>query len=227
MLRQAQQQHLSVLASDPVDLLFLQLADSGALANPHLRRAISLAIDRRALRNVIFQGQGEISASVLPDGVSGYSFLFPATRDLGRAQELRAGATPATLVLAVENENAELHLAAERIALNLHEAGIQVKIAFGSGGAKPDMVLRQFHLEASGPRAALDEVAGAIGQTATVTGTDVASIYLGERDLLEAGTVVPLLWLPRAYAISERVRDLRLAVDGDPLIGNAALEDVK
>jgi peptide/nickel transport system substrate-binding protein len=227
MLRQAQQQHLSVLVSGPVDLLFLQLADSGALANPHLGRAISLAVDRRALRNVIFQGQGEISASVLPGGVSGYSFLFPATRDLDRAQELRAGATPAPLVLAVENENAELHLAAERIALNLHEAGIQVKIAFGSGGAKPDIVLRQFHLEASGPRAALDEVAGAIGQTAPVTGTDIASIYLGERDLLEAGTVVPLLWLPRAYAISERVRDLRLAVDGDPLIGAAALEDVK
>jgi peptide/nickel transport system substrate-binding protein len=226
MLRQAQQQHLTVLESAPVDLLFLQVAISGALQSPQMRHAIALAVDRSALCNVIFQRQGEISASVLPGGVSGYSFLFPTARDLSRADELRGGATPAPLVLAVENDNPELHLAAERIALNLREAGFGIQIASGSGGARPDIVLRQFHLD-SDPRAALEEIAVATGQHVTVTGTDPASLYRAERDLLESNTVVPLLWLPRAYAISERVRDLRLSVDGSPLIGDASLEDAK
>lgn len=227
MLRQAEQQHLTVLESAPVDLLFLQLTTSGSLANPHLRQAVALAVDRSALCNVIFQRQGEISASMLPSGVSGYSFLFPAARDVSRAEELRGGAPPAPLLLAVENDNPELHLAAERIALNLREAGFGVQIASGSGGARPDIVLRQFHLETSDPRAALDEIASATEQHVTMTGTDAASLYRAERELLELRAVVPLLWLPRAYAISERVRDLRLAVDGSPLIGDASLEDTK
>lgn len=227
MLRQVEQQHLSVLASAPVNLLFLQLAGSGALSSPQLRRAVVLAVDRNALCNVIFQRQGEISASLLPGHVSGYSFLFPTARDLSRAQELRGGASAAPLVFAVENETPELHLAAERIALNLREAGFRVQIAPENGGARPDIVLRQFHLEAGDPRAALDEIATAAGQTVTVGGTDAASLYRAERDLLELDTVVPLLWLPRAYAVSERVRDLRLAVDGSPGIGDAALEDAK
>ncbi len=227
MLRQAQQQHLSVLASAPVNLLLLQLASSGALSDPQLRRAVALAVDRSALCNVIFQRQGELSASLLPGRVSGYSFLFPTARDLSRAQELRGGASPAPLVFAVENESAELHLAAERIALNLREAGFRVQITPRSDGATPDIILRQFHLETGDPRVALDEIAGATAQIVTVTGTYTASLYRGERNLLESDTVVPLLWLPRAYAISERVRDLRLGVDGSPLIGDAALEDAK
>lgn len=226
MLRQAEQQHLTVLESAPVDLLFLQLATSGTLATAQLRHAIALAVDRSALCNVIFQRQGEISASVLPNGVSGYSFLFPTARDLSRAQALRAGATSALLLLAIQNDNPELHLAAERIALDLREAGFQVQLASG-GGARPDIVLRQFHLETSDPRAALDEIARSAGQNVTVTGTDAAALYRAERNLLESDTVVPLLWLPRAYAISERVRDIRLGVDGSPLIRDASLEDAK
>jgi len=37
--------------------------------------------------------------------------------------------------------------------------------------------------------------------------------------------IVPLLYLPRAYAVGGRVRDLRLGADGTPQIANASLED--
>jgi ABC-type transport system substrate-binding protein len=47
-LRQAQQQHLTVIASPPVTLLALAVSDSGALGNPNLRAAIALAVDRSA-----------------------------------------------------------------------------------------------------------------------------------------------------------------------------------
>ncbi|MGA7315922.1 MAG: ABC transporter substrate-binding protein [Silvibacterium sp.] len=226
MLRQAQQQHLTVLASSPVNLLLLEIASTGSLANPQLRQAIALAVDRSALYNVIFQKQGEVTASVLPDALSGYSFLFSTERNLNRAQELR-GATPPPLMLTVEDGNAEMQLTAERIALNLREAGFRVQVVSGSARTQPDIVLRRLHLEANNSPAALDEMLETSGQRVTLNGTDAASLYRAEKDFLGTYTVVPLLWMPRAYAVGERVRDLRLAADGSPLISDAALEDVK
>jgi hypothetical protein len=37
--------------------------------------------------------------------------------------------------------------------------------------------------------------------------------------------LIPLLFLPRAYAVGERVRDLRLGPDGAPELAGASLED--
>jgi MarR-like DNA-binding transcriptional regulator SgrR of sgrS sRNA len=227
MLRQAQQQHLTVLPSSPLNLLLLQIGNTGTLANPKLRQAVALAVDRSAIYNVIFQKQGEVTASVLPGALSGYAFLFPATRDLNRAQALRGGASPPPLTFAVEDGNAEMQLVAQRIALNLREAGFRVQAASSGAATRPDIVVRRVHLEARDPRTALNEMLEACGQSGTVTATDAASLYRVEKDFLAAYTVVPLLWLPRAFAVSERVRDLRLAADGSPLIAEAALEDAK
>jgi peptide/nickel transport system substrate-binding protein len=227
MLRQAPQQHLTILASGPGNLLLLQFGSTGHLTNPQLRQAIALAVDRNALFNVIFQKQGEITASILPGALSGYAFLFSCERNLNRAQELRSGVMPPQLTLAVQDGNAAMQLSAERIALNLREAGFQVQMAPVGGKTQPDIVLRQIHLEANDPRAALDELVEASGQRVSINGTDMASLYRAEKEFLATYTVVPLLWLPRAYAISERVRDLRLSFDGTPLITDAAIEDVK
>jgi MarR-like DNA-binding transcriptional regulator SgrR of sgrS sRNA len=227
LLRAAQQQHMTVLASSPMNLLLLQMAITGPLANPEFRQAIAQAVDRSALYNVIFQKQGEITASILPDALSGYAFLFPSDRNLNRAQELRAGTTPPPLTLAVEDGTAEMQLAAERIVLNLREAGFHVQMASGVSRTKSDIVLRSVHLEAGHPRAALDEMIEASGANVTVKGTDAASLYRAEKDFLSSYSTVPLLWLPRSYAVSERLRDLRLAPDGSPLIANVALEDIK
>jgi ABC-type transport system substrate-binding protein len=227
MARQAQQLHLKVLISSPVNLLLLQLASTGPLANPQLRQAIALAVDRNALYSVIFQKQGEVTASVLPNALSGYAFLFSSDRNLNRALELRGGATPPVLTLAAEDANPEMKLTAERIAINLREAGFRVQVLSGGNGLQADIVLRQVHLEAADPRAALHEMLESAGQAVTINKTDPVTLYRAERDSLAANTVVPLLWLPRAYATGERVRDLRLSLDGTPLLAEAALEDAK
>ena len=52
-----------------------------------------------------------------------------------------------------------------------------------------------------------------------------AGLYKTERDFLETHTLIPLLYLSRAYAVSGRVRDLRLSVDGTPQLADASLED--
>jgi peptide/nickel transport system substrate-binding protein len=221
-LRQAQQQRLTVLTSPPVTLLALEVADSGTLSNPMLRESIALAIDRSALSNVIFQKQGEVTAGLLPANLTGYAFLFPADRDLGKAQTLRGGLSPPPLVLTSESDGA-MQLAAQRIALNLHEAGFNVQTRQAS--AQPaDLRLRTFSLECSRPQAALESILRAAGQPVPAMEKTPDSLYRAEHDALDRHTLVPLLYLPRSFAVSARVRDLRLAADGAPDLADASLE---
>ena len=51
---------------------------------------------------MIFQKQGEVTASLLPQELTGYSFLFPTDRDLNKAHELRGGLTPPPLTLSAK-----------------------------------------------------------------------------------------------------------------------------
>lgn len=222
-LREAQQQRLTVLSSAPVTLLALEVADSGALANPLLRQSIALAMDRSALENVIFQKQGEVTASLLPANLTGYAFLFPAERDLSKAQELRGGLTPPTLVLAAEGDGA-MQLAAQRIALNLREAGFSVQ-AVNSGAQHADLTLRQFPLECSEPQAALESIVRGAGLTMPGVERSDASLFQAESEILSRDRLIPLLYLPRAYAVSGRVRDLHLNPEGSPGLADASLLD--
>jgi ABC-type transport system substrate-binding protein len=224
LLRQALQQHLSVLVSRPVDLLALAIGPSGWFASREIRQAAALAVDRTALYNVIFQKQGDVTASLLPQSLGGYSFLFSTECDLERARALRGGATTSPLTLSADDTSSTMQVAAERLALNLHEAGFNVQVA--GPGARPAaaLALRRVHLEATGPQAALDEMLARFGQNSNVNGTDVAALWQEERGVLNTETVVPLLWLPRAWAVGERVRDLRLSSDGEPLLADASVE---
>jgi peptide/nickel transport system substrate-binding protein len=223
-LRLAREQRLDVVASPPVTLLALQVADSGVLGNPNLRAAIALAIDRGALSNVIFQKQGEVTASLLPNALTGYSFLFPTARDLNKAHELRGGLAPPPLALAVEGDGAML-LAAQRIALNLREAGFNVQMGGTASGRAPDLVLRQLPMEVMQPAAALESLLQAAGQPTQVNEASITSVFKVEHEVLSRNTLIPLLYLPRAIAVSGRVRDLRLAADGAPDLAGVSLED--
>jgi MarR-like DNA-binding transcriptional regulator SgrR of sgrS sRNA len=223
-LRQAREQHLTVAVSPPVDLLALAVADGGFLANPNLRAAIALAVDRGALSNVIFQKQGEITASLLPTALTGYSFLFPADRDISKARELRGGLTPPPLTLSTEG-GAAMQLAAQRIALNLREAGFNVQVAESGRPQHTDLVLLRLTLESNQPRAGLESLLRAVGVATPVQENDPAGLYKAEREFLDTHTLIPLLYLPRAYAASGRVRDLRLSPEGAPQLGDVSLED--
>jgi len=223
-LRKAHEQRLTVLQSPPVLLLALSVSSSGTLGNPDLRAAIALAVDRGALSNVIFQKQGEVTASLLPGTLTGYSFLFPAERDLNKSHEKHGGLTPPPLTLAAEG-GSTMQLAAQRIALNLREAGFNVRVV-AAGGAQPaDLALRTLPLASSQPRTALESILrGADVQTPVLEQTP-DGLFRVEREFLDAHTLIPLLYLPRAYAVGGRVRDLRLSTDGTPLLAGAALQD--
>jgi MarR-like DNA-binding transcriptional regulator SgrR of sgrS sRNA len=226
LLRQAQQQRMNLLVSRPADLLALTIAPSGPFASREMRQAATLAVDRMALYNVIFQKQGEVTASLLPAELSGYAFLFPSDRDLDRARALRGGATSPPIMLSVSDTSATMQLAAQRLALNLHEAGFNLQVATAS---RPTVALelQKVHLEATDQGAALDEMLAHFGENGSVTGTDAAALWQEERGVLDKETIVPLLWLPRAWAVGERVRDLHLLSDGEPDLSDASLEGGK
>jgi MarR-like DNA-binding transcriptional regulator SgrR of sgrS sRNA len=221
-MRTAQQQRLAITSRPDAELLALEVSDTGALANANLRGAIALAIDRGALANVIFQKQGQVTASLLPQGASGYAFLFSTDRDLNKAHELKGGLTAPALTLRVEGDGA-MELAAQRIALNLREAGFNVQVT-GAGQAA-DLRLRRMALGGGEPAAMLEALARECGRGPIAASREPAAMYKAEREFLEQRTVVPLVDLPRAWATSGRVRGLRLLPGGAPDLANAWLED--
>jgi peptide/nickel transport system substrate-binding protein len=221
LLRQAQQQQMRVVESPTAVLLLLHVADEGALANPNLRAAIALAVDRSALSNVIFQKAGQVTASLLPQSLSGYAFLFPAERDLNKAHELRGGLTPPAITLAADS-NRVIQLVAQRIALNLREAGFHVQVT-EPNAVHPNLSLREVPIQTGDPSAVLDVMLENLDHSAAPADDDAVSLYKAEREFLGAKTWIPLLDLPRAYAISSRVRDLQSGADGLPDLANVSI----
>jgi peptide/nickel transport system substrate-binding protein len=230
-VRQAEQEHINMVQSGVCDLLALSVSRNGALAEDAQREAIALAVDRAVLYNVIFQKQGEMTASLLPSALTGYSFLFPVARDLGRAQALHgpAGGTP--LTLQAEDMNPTVQLAAERIALNLRDAGFRVQVTNHSANSElnsaPDLELRRIHLESGDAQAALEQMLAAFNQPLTDDSADPTALYREEANFAQTHQAVPLLYLPRAFGVGARVHGLRLSADGVPLLADVSLEDVK
>jgi hypothetical protein len=208
------------VASPPVTLLALQVADSGVLGNPNLRAAIALAIDRGALSNVIFQKQGEVTASLLPAALTGYSFLFPTARDLNKAHELRGGIAPPPLTMTVEGGGA-MQLAAQRIALTCTRRASTCRW-FRGRAQHADLVLRRLPLASTSRGCAGISAARRRGQAARVEQTALPPLSKWNMRFWRRNTLIPLLYLPRAYAVGGRVRDLRLAADGAPLLAGAS-----
>jgi MarR-like DNA-binding transcriptional regulator SgrR of sgrS sRNA len=224
MVRQAQLQRLTVLVSPPALLLALQVTDSGALASPMLRAAIAASIDRRALANVIFQKQGEATASLLPQSLTGFAFLFPVDRDLNKAHELRGGLNAPSLTLSEDGDGA-MRLAAQRIALNLKEAGFNAQEVNAGGAQRTDLMLRTIPLEGGEAGAVLESVSRSVDTAAIAADSSLPSVYKAERNFLDRHTLIPLVDLPRAYATGARVRDLGLDANGIPELASASVED--
>ena len=230
LVRQAQQERIRIVQSSNCDLLVLTIARTGMLQDDAQREAIALAIDRSALFNAIFQKQGEMSASLLPNGLSGYGFLFPAARDLAHAQSLHGAGTGAFLSLAIDDPGAAVQLAAERIALNLKDAGFHVQVLPRDAAApnsSAELRLKRIHIDGAEAASSLKEVSETLNQPANLESTESAALYREESAYLQMHQAVPLLYLPRAFGVGVRVRGLRLTPDGMPLLEEISLEDAR
>jgi ABC-type transport system substrate-binding protein len=206
-LRRAQQERLRLESSRPEETWFL-VFDSvkPELRDVRLRQAIALAIDRAAIRNVIFQHQGEIASGLLPNWLNGYEFLFDSAPDLPRARQLRSQlGTISPIVIAYEPADAGARLIAERVALNAHDIGFNVLAQPVTTGVS-DLRVRRVSLASLDPAAALDDLIDRLGITLPA-GISGALPYVTERSALDALTAIPLVHLPRFTVINARVRD--------------------
>lgn len=227
VLRRAQQDHMRLLVSRDTDLIALTVDDGDpAVHDPRIREALALCIDRAALFSGVFQKEGEMTASLFPNWLSGYAFVFNAQPNVARARELRSQVDRAQdLVVSGDANDSALQLIADRVALNARDGGITVK-SFTSVSS-PALVVKRVHLEAATPSAAFDELANQLASGEHSHGEDIASVLHQEQDLLARHTIIPLLYVPRSVAYSPRVQDLKLSSDGAFRQADFWLEDAK
>jgi peptide/nickel transport system substrate-binding protein len=215
-VRRAAQRGVRTASSDPVGLFALVFdASRPAVQDARLRQAISLAIDRASIADVILQKQGIPAGSLLPNWISGYAHLFPPAADLPRARDLlasssRGNSRPAPLVLLYDSGDAEAHAVADRVAVNLREVGIKVQVTVQTGNAKtklaPDVRLVRRHLAAPDPAAALSDLLDSLGESPAEMGTP-EQIYAAERAPIDAFRIIPLVHVSESYGLSPQVRD--------------------
>ena len=208
-------QSRNLASSAPAELVALVF--TRAAENPDqskLREALALSIDRAAIRNVIFQGQGEIAGGILPEWMSGYEFVFPANMDLQRAQQLRGDSRQGSAwSLGYDSADALARLVAERVALNARDVGLIVQ---PTASAAADIRVARAQLSSLEPGLALAGLTAALGVgQPNFTGNSVEDLFKAENALLQTKQIVPLLHIPSAaYATSPGVRNFVVDRDG-------------
>jgi len=173
-----------------------------------VREALALAVNRAAIRNVLLQGQGEVSGALLPQWLSGYAFLFDATADVARARALAAATPPAARSFTLGVEDATLRPVADRIALNARDAGLAVSVTAPGAVSAPaaDVRLVEVRISSRDGWQALAGVAAALGLPAPARADTPEALYAAERALLEGFRVAPLFHLPDVYGAGPRVK---------------------
>jgi ABC-type transport system substrate-binding protein len=230
-VRRTTQRGVRTASSDPIELFALVVDVSRpAVQDARSRQAISLAIDRASIADVILQRQGIVAGSLLPNWISGYAHLFPVTFDLPRAKDMLAASgrklsRPMPLALFYDSSDAEARAVADRVVVNLREVGIMVQASgqIADGKAKPpayDLRLVRYRITPPDSAAALSGLLKEIGEAAGNMETP-EQIYAAERAPIDAFRVIPLVHVSESYGLSPQVRDWM-----PPRWGGWRLEDV-
>jgi len=216
--RRAGQRGVRTASSDPMELFALVPdASRPTLKEVRLRQAISLSIDRTSIADVILQKQGTAAGGLLPNWISGYAHLFPASPDLPRAKNL-LGAAPRELsrslplVLIYDSGDAEARAVADRVAVNLREVGIMVQVSGQNvdGNTKStvaDLRLVRYRITTPDPATALGELLHSFGEAANSGDATPEQMYAAERVPIDAFRVIPLVHVSENWGLGPQVRD--------------------
>jgi len=177
------------------------------------RQAFSLSIDRDLLNTVVLRGAGEPAGALLPNWISGYSFVFPTSANLALARQLRSEIPHSTVwTLAYDPTDPVAQVIAERIALNARDTGLGLQITSASSA---DLRLVRVPLVSLDAGVALSELAAPLAVPPVKPGSSSAEdLYGAETKLLQSQRIVPLLHLRTAWARSGTVRNWDEARDG-------------
>ena len=190
-------------AGFPLHLILLEFARTHpAVADPRLRQALALAVDRAPILNVLLQRQGESTAALLPQLVSGYAALFATSRDLARAGTLLPPPA-APILLGHDAADPSLRLLAERIALNAREANLPVRVVTGPA----DATLLRIAGSTLVPADLLAEYCSRLGIAAPAPSFTFESLLEAEKRALDGGWLLPLFHVPPHFGVGARVRN--------------------
>jgi peptide/nickel transport system substrate-binding protein len=216
-----------VAGSPPDDLLALLFTHD--VASPEeklLREALGLSVERGSIRNVLLQGAGQPTASILPTWISGYGFVFSSEANLTKARQLRDQVRKIpTWNIGYDGSDSMARLVAERIALNAKDAGLSLQPTVS---AVADLRLVRIPLVSSNPWIALEGVTAQAGLPAAKNQTGaVEDLYSAELALLASQRLVPLFHMPTSYASAVSLKNWALRMDGTWDLGDAWLEETK
>jgi peptide/nickel transport system substrate-binding protein len=232
LVRKARQDNLRVWYSPPYTLIALRFDDTQtAAANPNLREALDLALDRDTMANVLLQRQAQPATTLLPQWLSGYAFLFGTPVNLDRAKQIRAslpanlagGADP--LRLRVDATGDLVKLLGERIAVNARQANISIQLVSRPTTSTSTTLpsagihLLEWHYDSLSPQTELLNLARALHlesvSDALPETLDPDKLYAEERRVLENRQVLPLLFLPDYVGLAPNVRNWSAALTGE------------
>jgi ABC-type transport system substrate-binding protein len=203
-----------VQSSAPVELIALVFShDLQSPDDGRQRQALALSIDRALLNTVVLQGGGEPAGGLLPNWMSGYGFLFPASMNLEQARQVR-GEIPhtASWTLGYDSADTTTRVIAERIVLNARDAGLGMQITSANSA---DVRIVRLPLVSLDPQITLSNLAAELGLSQPkFASSSVDDLYAAENKLLQSQRVIPLLHLRTAYAVSNTVKNWRTARDG-------------
>jgi peptide/nickel transport system substrate-binding protein len=200
-----------IVTSAPVELFVIAFdQERRATQDPRLREAVALAIDRKAIHEVLLQRQGEPAFALLPHWISGYAMLFSTQRDLDRARQLRNQVRNPSLTLNYDSGDTLARSIAERIALNAQDAGLVVQPVGQNSSARntADMRLARVRLLSPDPATALAGVLAVTGMgPQPVAGSSLEQIFRAEQAALDSFYAIPIAAVPEAYTLGARVRN--------------------
>jgi ABC-type transport system substrate-binding protein len=230
-LRRAAQENQRLATSSPAQIIGLVFSEGKNARDVRIRQALSLAIDRTAIRNTLLQGQGEPAADLLPQWCSGYAFLSPVAVDLLRARQLmtEVSAQPPPLTLAYDWSDPLARVVAERIAVNAHDAGLNVQ-AYGENlaarSANADARMVRVPLMSSDPSAALASLAYALNVDAQKieAASTPEDLLVAGRAARQGSAFLPIVYVPESYGLSARVRNWSEPREGGWLVADVWVE---
>lgn len=123
---------------------------NGITKNPKVRRAISLAIDRDNIVNVLRSGFAVKANGFLPPAVAGYNKdLRSLNYNLAEAKKLleEAGVAPGTRIALTTFTGAETRQIAEAVQFNLQQLGLNVSVQVSDFGAFSAAIQKPDHSE--------------------------------------------------------------------------------
>ena len=216
-----------VTASAPIELIALLFVHSAHSPEERLLRdALAVCVDRASIRSVLLQGTGEPSASILPNWMSGYGFVFPTQPDLQQARRDREQVrTIPVWTVGYDANDSIARLLVERIALNARDAGLVLQ---PSPSRSTDLRLVRLSVVSTDPWIALANVAAVASlPIGDAGGNSVQDLYRAEQALLATQRLIPLFHLPATYASTKFLRDWSVGADGGWRLADAWLTSEK